>query len=232
MNTKKLNTRPEILAWLEKMGVENFTINQDLTVDVDGSVDLINKGLSFIPIQFGVVKGIFQCSNNKLTSLLGTPHLIKGIFKCSGNQLTNLVGGPEIADFAYECHNNHLTTLLGSPKETKYFDCSNNNLTNIENGPLVVQNFICHNNPIQITKPIQTKIKRSFTHHNDDKTCIDLFKAYYQDHFIHETKKIHYEIFLQSDEFERKLAQFLIQYEKEHLENEISLSNQPKKIKL
>ena len=36
-------TKEQIKQWLDKMGVENYTINKNLTVDVDGSVDLFNK---------------------------------------------------------------------------------------------------------------------------------------------------------------------------------------------
>ena len=64
---KKLKTKTK--AWLNEMEVENFTINDDLTVDVNGNVNLFGKGLTSLPVQFGKVKGYFSCSNNQLTSL-------------------------------------------------------------------------------------------------------------------------------------------------------------------
>lgn len=62
-----LKTKAEIQAWLDKMGVENYIINNDLTVDVNGSVDLDRKGLIEIPVQFGIVTGNFYCNENDLT---------------------------------------------------------------------------------------------------------------------------------------------------------------------
>lgn len=45
-----------IWSWLDYMGVTNFTINNDLTVDVDGDVKLHNKALrDFGPVKFNKV---------------------------------------------------------------------------------------------------------------------------------------------------------------------------------
>ena len=62
--------RQEIKFWLNYHRIENYTINDDLTVDVVGDVDLIRMELTEIPFQFGVIKGSFYCYKNKLTSLL------------------------------------------------------------------------------------------------------------------------------------------------------------------
>jgi hypothetical protein len=44
----------------KKFGITNYTINPDGTVDVDGDVDLYNKGLTKLPLKFGKVTGYFQ----------------------------------------------------------------------------------------------------------------------------------------------------------------------------
>jgi len=72
-----------IREWLEQMGIENYTINDDGTVDVDGDVNISNKNLTEIPIQFGKVNGNFWCNNNELTTLKGVPRIVGGIFSCS-----------------------------------------------------------------------------------------------------------------------------------------------------
>ena len=77
-----LQSKSEIAAWLDKYNIENYTINDDLTVDVAGNVDLYYNKLATIPIQFGKVTGWFDCSNNKLTSLEGCPSIIRGEFYC------------------------------------------------------------------------------------------------------------------------------------------------------
>ena len=71
--------------WLDSMGIHNYTINNDLTVDVDGDVDLYNKNLTKIPVQFNEVLGNFDCSYNNLESLEWHPKYVGGDFDCSHN---------------------------------------------------------------------------------------------------------------------------------------------------
>jgi hypothetical protein len=82
-------SRDQIKAWLDSMGINNYTINPDLSVDVDGDVALVNKGLKSIPIQFGAVNGNFDCNYNQLTSLQGGPREVGGNFDCSYNKFTS-----------------------------------------------------------------------------------------------------------------------------------------------
>lgn len=44
---------------LQRLGIKKYTINDDLTVDVDGDVDISYKNLVKIPINFGIVSGNF-----------------------------------------------------------------------------------------------------------------------------------------------------------------------------
>ena len=58
----KAQRREMIEEWLKEYKIKNYTINDDFTIDVDGSIDLFfSKDLSEFPdyIQFGVVKGFF-----------------------------------------------------------------------------------------------------------------------------------------------------------------------------
>ena len=68
-------TYEETKNWLDDMDIENYTINDDLTIDVDGDgdVNLNNKKLEKIPVKFKSIGGYFDCYNNKLTSLKGSP---------------------------------------------------------------------------------------------------------------------------------------------------------------
>ena len=94
-NDQFYKTRREVSIWLDDYGVEKYTINSDLTVDVDGSVDLDNERLKFLPVQFGKINGYFFCEDNKLKSLKGCPIEIKGEFSCSKNEIYNLEGYPK-----------------------------------------------------------------------------------------------------------------------------------------
>ena len=58
-------------------------------------MNIPNKGLTKIPIQFGKVKGNFWCEKNKLTTLKSAPREVYGIFSCYRNKLTTLQGAPQ-----------------------------------------------------------------------------------------------------------------------------------------
>ena len=86
---------------------------------IEGSVSLRSLHLTeLFDLSDVEVAGSFNCSNNNLTSLVGSPHTVSGNFNCSDNNLTSLVGSPH--------------TVSGN------FDCSGNNLTNIEDIPNTV----------------------------------------------------------------------------------------------
>ena len=71
---KYLDTKEGIANWLDKKRIWHYTINDDLTVDVNGNVRLIFKDLEIIPIKFGIVKGWFEVDNNpNLISLENHP---------------------------------------------------------------------------------------------------------------------------------------------------------------
>jgi hypothetical protein len=77
-----------ITKWLDEMGVTNYTINDDLTIDINGDVDLSHRDLDKFPsyVKFGRVGGYFDCSSNQLVSLNGSPIKVCGNFSCSNNK--------------------------------------------------------------------------------------------------------------------------------------------------
>lgn len=84
------------------MGIRNATIastkdSDELVINVDGSVDLHGKlDGNELPeyIQFGTIKGTFDISDNKMTSLRGCPKEVTGVFICDGNNVKDyLVDG-------------------------------------------------------------------------------------------------------------------------------------------
>jgi len=108
-------TPSEIHRICAKYGILQYTINDDMSISVDGSVDLSDKNLKSIPINFKEVGGYFNCGYNQLTSLKGCPETVGGHFSCSNNQLTSLKYCPEtVGDFF--CSNNHLTNFDGLPE--------------------------------------------------------------------------------------------------------------------
>ena len=93
----------------KQYNIKNYIVNDDGSIDVDGRVDLYNKGLTQLPLIFNKVSGDFWCGDNNLTSLKGCPRWIGGGFSCSDNQLTSLEFSPDYVGGYFNCDNNKLT---------------------------------------------------------------------------------------------------------------------------
>jgi hypothetical protein len=130
-----------------KFGIENYTINEDGSIDVDGNVSLSSQGLTELPLRFRNVTFNFWCSNNNLTSLVGSPQSVGGDFLCFNNKLTSLAGCPQNVGGDFFCYNNQLKTLEGCPKSVgESFHCQNNQLMTLE-GMGSLSDIFFHNNP-------------------------------------------------------------------------------------
>lgn len=106
-----LKTKKEIKLWLDVQAIQKYTINDDLTVDVAGTVRLDCALLEEIPVQFGIVEGFFYCSSNQLTSLKGCPSFVGKSFFCYANQLTNLDDAPKVVTDNIDCFNNPIESI-------------------------------------------------------------------------------------------------------------------------
>ena len=111
-----IESKTDIDSICKKYGIKNYTINDDVTIDVDSYVNLTEKGLTKLPLKFGKVTGYFDCSDNQLTSLEGAPYYVGGYFSCYNNQLKTLEGGPETIIGGYYCLNNKLINFKGFPE--------------------------------------------------------------------------------------------------------------------
>jgi len=148
----------EIEAICNEYNIENYIINEDDSIDVDGNVDLFNKGLKVLPLNFRNVGGDFDCGFNKLISLEGAPQYVGGFFDCRNNKLTSLVGCSQYIGGYFSCSYNQLTTLEGVPQRVgKYFSCYNNNLKNIDYLPKTYKKLNINENPISKILDLFTK---------------------------------------------------------------------------
>ncbi len=75
--------RWRVELWLEDMEIANYTINEDLTVNVNGDVHLNNSDLKILPVQFNRVDGHFYINDNPLKSSYGVPQTVTGSFDIS-----------------------------------------------------------------------------------------------------------------------------------------------------
>jgi len=130
--------------------IENYSINSDGSIDVNGSVNLFDKKLTKFPVKFNIVSGNFNCSLNKLTSLQGSPHTVGGNCYFNSNKLTSLEGSPVTIGGDLMCGHNQLTSLSGSTIVVRgNFVCNNNKLTSLVGAPTTVGgDFYCHFNQI------------------------------------------------------------------------------------
>jgi len=133
---ESFKTEEEIHRICSDYDIENYTINSDGSIDVDGSVCLSNNFSKKLPLVFNKVTGDFLCDSNKLTSLEGAPKMVGGCFDCSYNELTSLEFAPIEVGGWFRCHNNKLTSLIGSPiKINDDYFCSFNSLDNLIGSP-------------------------------------------------------------------------------------------------
>ena len=110
----EVQRRELIESWLKEYDIENYTINDDFTIDVDEGVSLFRKNLTEFPeyIQFGIVKGDFDCEFNHLSSLRGCPREVGKFFDCSYNNLTSLRGAPKKVEDLFDCSNNNIFPIV------------------------------------------------------------------------------------------------------------------------
>jgi len=96
------------------------------------------KSLEGLPENMSV-GGEFDCSYNKLTSLVGAPKIIVGNFRCTGNDLKSLEGAPQTVGGDFTCSSSGLITLEGGPKTVGgTFSCSENYIRNLKGAPETV----------------------------------------------------------------------------------------------
>ena len=111
---------------------------QSIYESVSDRVDIHSKKLTVLPQDWSQIniKGNFDCSDNRLTSLEGAPETIGGYFSCSKNNLTSLKGSPRSVKGSFNCTANQLTSLKGSPEYIKgNFYGSGNQFTSLEGAP-------------------------------------------------------------------------------------------------
>jgi hypothetical protein len=149
----------EIHDICKEYDIRNYTINDDGTIDVNGSVDLSKRGLTKLPIRFNHVSGYFYCNNNQLTSLEGAPKSVDGHFTCINNKLTSLRGVPQSIGGDFWCRYNQLTSLRGAPQIViGSFLCEDNQITSLDGAPQSIGgNFYCDVNQITSLKGLEFK---------------------------------------------------------------------------
>jgi hypothetical protein len=79
-------------------------INDDLTIDILGSIDLNSVGLKKLPsyIKFNIIYGSFHINWNNFVNMKNFPKEIKGDFYVNGNPIVSLEGCPKIVTNSFD----------------------------------------------------------------------------------------------------------------------------------
>ena len=144
-------TREEVIEVCNRYRINNYTINDDLSIAVEGHVNLAYKNLEYLPLRFNYVSGDFSCYDNKLKTLEGCPQTVSGSFDCYRNKLITLEGSPSVVNGNLICYDNKLETLEGSPKTINgNFLCFVNKLKDLEYFPEVSDYINIRDNPVNL----------------------------------------------------------------------------------
>jgi len=180
-------SREEIIEVCKKYEINNYTINDDLSIDVDDFVDLSQTGLEYIPLRFNYVSGGFRCSQNELKSLEGCPQTVSGSFYCSNNKLVSLEGCPQTVGFNFGCEDNKLRDLEHFPEVNRIIGIMGNPVD------LLVHTFIKNADSFMIEDFVDYEIVR-----NRDTVMLDRLQTFIRDNDLEmpdlEDIKKHYKI--------------------------------------
>jgi hypothetical protein len=165
-------SKRDIHSICDEYGINDYTINPDGSIDVDGNIilsyDFERGELTNIPLKFAKIIGDFECDRNQLTTLKGSPTSVGGGFDCSGNKLISLEYCPESVGGNFDCHSNELTSLEYCPEIGRDLNCRRNQITDFKGVPEFFEGlFYCEGNPIE-------EIYTLFLQENyvDDSKCI------------------------------------------------------------
>lgn len=131
----------EIDRVCKEFHIENYQINPDGTVDVEGSVYFEGLETEELPIKFGKVTGDFTIIEaSDLTTLEGCPYEVGGRFEIEWcHEITSLEHAPRIVGGDYYASDSPITSLEGVPEVIRgNFDCSETAITSLEGGPRIV----------------------------------------------------------------------------------------------
>lgn len=142
----ELSNIDDINRWLRKHDISNFHILKDNSVDVNGDVHLSDKlsNLIKLPLQFNIVDGNFDISDNELVSLEGSPRKVTGNFHCYKNEISSLKGSPKEVGGSFIVLKNNIISLKYSPS-------------------IVKEDYVCSHNPIKDLEGLKTVHGAVFT---------------------------------------------------------------------
>ena len=147
---EQFTSEQEIHEICRKYEIENYTINSDGSIDVNGHYTLY--GGDKPPIKFNKIEQSFALSDINLETLENLPTYVGGFYDISYNKLTSLEGFPTEVGRDIDVSENELTNLEGIVSEVNGdLACESNKITTLKGFPMVIHgNLVLRNNPIKI----------------------------------------------------------------------------------
>jgi hypothetical protein len=113
---KLFQTAAEVLEWIDHNGIQNAIVNRDLSIDVDGDVDIWRSLNSVLPVRFSRITGLLNLSS-KFKSLKGLPPDTIGGLNCIGSGITSLEGCSRVVKNSFSVsYCESLKSLKGGPR--------------------------------------------------------------------------------------------------------------------
>jgi len=183
-NQEQFTTKEQIKDWLDKHNIEDYTINKDLTVDVDGHVKL--ERIEYLPFKFGRVEGSFSIKHSNITSLKNSPDYVGIDFEIVGNTIKSLEHSPKVVKVRYRLYLNKteienligithgatsyvlesskIKSLQGLPNKIGDLHLRDNQIRNLDFSPKEIQGlFDISNNKIDSLKNGPTYVRLFYT---------------------------------------------------------------------
>jgi hypothetical protein len=124
MNKLKLfenyNEKDYIEEKLFYYNIINYDINDDMSVNVNGNVNLNEYTIFDIPVKFKKINGDFDISNNMLESLENSPEYLSGSFYCHDNKITSFEYSPKYIGENFDFSDNNILNFDFFPEYVGY----------------------------------------------------------------------------------------------------------------
>jgi Leucine-rich repeat (LRR) protein len=173
-------TKSELEVRLKEMMVKDYSINTDLSVDLNENFSIVDAPMEILPFKINKIDGQFKVSGTHINSLENFPKKIDGDFTLLNNfELHSLEGFPQEIKGEVNLYFNGLRSLKGMPQtlpNVTDFDCSHNQLTSLEHGTSVFGkrlNYICSNNNLRSLKGVPKEIMGTFICSNNKLTSLE-----------------------------------------------------------
>ena len=132
-------TKQEIHNMCRDHGITNYTINDDMSVNVYQAVTLKDyPEENYIPVNFNKVEYGFECSFCDIESLKGAPNYIGENFECEGNHIKTFEYFPSVIKESILLSGNEVAELWNLFEDTKHIEYFNELDIIQENGNVII----------------------------------------------------------------------------------------------